>query len=378
MSNLEKYKGFFETDLSCLSAEQIDKYVQKRLNKKDKYQFEKHLLDCEFCNEAVEGVFTFEKAINLSEISQQLNSEITAKYLSKKNKIVPLFSYLKIAASVIILFTAGWFVFDASFENNQNMAFSENKQVFEGAATSEDEESESETSLSQDAIPILAKEKQEEKKRKDKISATLEEEKSKNQQTKKARNLSTPPSIPKEIKENTSTNLETEMVEDKGDNEKGVLADFVAEKMESVSDDEDLGFVSQNSSDPLIQGGKTQTIVSSQDGSGLKNQKRKREQISKPSLKKLKKEVKKKPSDLDLGYQYALAYFDNKQWKKSSEQFSKILSDTSQAHYYDAIWYSALIDIEEQKLKLAKEKLDKLVKNEVYAERAKVKLKEIE
>ena len=36
MSNLEKYEAFFETNSDCLSAAQLDKYAQQKLNKKEK------------------------------------------------------------------------------------------------------------------------------------------------------------------------------------------------------------------------------------------------------------------------------------------------------------------------------------------------------
>jgi hypothetical protein len=54
----EQIKNIFASnnDVQCISAEQMKLYVQNLLSPIEKRTIENHLLECEFCNDAVEGL----------------------------------------------------------------------------------------------------------------------------------------------------------------------------------------------------------------------------------------------------------------------------------------------------------------------------------
>ena len=391
MSNLEKYEAFFETSSGCLSASQIDLYTQQKLNKKDKHQFEKHLLNCEFCTEAVEGVLGFEKTINVSQISTQLTSQIAEKHLSKKTKGIPLFSYLKVAASVLVVLTAGLFLFDMGFPSNENMAFSDEKQMTEETQTIKIESAD--TDLEEEISPNIKEHTEELKEEKvirsQEKKETLNEELLAKKETNKKKNITASPSVTESNDEKSDLNEESNTIAT-ADKEGEVLADFAratqneeeisSEEIEEEADDS-MDLALKATQDSFIENKTAGGVAFSEEEILQKEdviRQRKAAQRNKPSLKNIKRQVKKDSNNLNLRYEYALAYFEAQQWDKSLGQFEKVLTDTSQTHYFDAIWYKALILIEQQKLELAKEYLNKLLENPVYQKHVEQKLKEIE
>ena len=55
------YQKIFETKSDCLSEEQLLNYVQGNLSYEEQHQVETHLLSCELCSDAAEGLLLLEK-----------------------------------------------------------------------------------------------------------------------------------------------------------------------------------------------------------------------------------------------------------------------------------------------------------------------------
>ena len=53
--NTDKYKNIFVPS-GCISVEQLFNYQNKKLSKKEMHEVEKHLLDCQLCSDALEGL----------------------------------------------------------------------------------------------------------------------------------------------------------------------------------------------------------------------------------------------------------------------------------------------------------------------------------
>lgn len=55
------YQQLFQAKGNCLTEEELLNYVQNSLSEKEQHHVEKHLLSCELCNEAVEGLLLIQK-----------------------------------------------------------------------------------------------------------------------------------------------------------------------------------------------------------------------------------------------------------------------------------------------------------------------------
>lgn len=115
MSNI---KNIFEhTD--CLSEEMLTKYLSDKLSPAEKHEVEKHLIDCEMCSDAVEGLSMISDKKKISSITSELNQKIQNRVEKKEVKIIFLQQYrsqLAVAASIILVVGLVWF-----FKSNVSM-----------------------------------------------------------------------------------------------------------------------------------------------------------------------------------------------------------------------------------------------------------------
>lgn len=88
---MSKDKNIFSTS-GCLPLDTILRYVNEELSKKEMHTVEKHMLDCELCQEAVEGYSLMENRQVVAGRISDLNQRIV-----KEQKI---FNYQRIAASI--------------------------------------------------------------------------------------------------------------------------------------------------------------------------------------------------------------------------------------------------------------------------------------
>jgi len=102
MSSDLKHKLFDTTE--CISEQTMYNYIDKKLLPKEEHLVEKHLLDCDLCNDALEGLRLTKNRNRIHAI----NAEIDKK-LSKKSAKIVYFNYKSIsaiAASLVLLIGA--------------------------------------------------------------------------------------------------------------------------------------------------------------------------------------------------------------------------------------------------------------------------------
>jgi TonB family protein len=106
-----------------LSPSDFEAYLSASLSDKDMHRIERHLLECEFCNEALVGYSEKDQDLIIEDEIAEINSLITARS-KKKRKVFPLF---RIAAIAIVLIAAGFFVANYMIKDSKRMQFSEKR-----------------------------------------------------------------------------------------------------------------------------------------------------------------------------------------------------------------------------------------------------------
>ncbi len=107
MSNELKYKLFDSTE--CISEQTMYDYIDKKLSPKEEHLVEKHLLDCDLCTDALEGLHLLKNRNKISTINNEIDKKIEVK--EKEAKII-FFNYktiTAIAASIVLLIGAVFF-----------------------------------------------------------------------------------------------------------------------------------------------------------------------------------------------------------------------------------------------------------------------------
>ena len=110
----------------CLSSSILLKYSDNILTEKENYQIEKHLLDCQMCQDVLDGILELPNKNKLPVIITQLNNQIDKKNL-KKGKVIKLntFKILAMAASFILLIGLSIFI-GKYFTGTNEMTMAEN------------------------------------------------------------------------------------------------------------------------------------------------------------------------------------------------------------------------------------------------------------
>lgn len=117
---MKKANNIF-THTDCLSQEMLTKYASDKLSPAEKHEVEKHLLDCEMCSDAVEGLKMIGDNNKISKIISELDRKILDRVGSHQKEVKVIFlqqyrSQLAIAASVIVLLVLVFF-----FRDNMSM-----------------------------------------------------------------------------------------------------------------------------------------------------------------------------------------------------------------------------------------------------------------
>jgi len=133
------------SNTTCISKENMLKYINHQLSKKELHEVEKHLLECEFCSEAVEGLKYAENASVLFAIDHQIDQRV-------KGSSQSMYRGLMVAASIMIIVFGSYFTFnffDEAAKNQDNLAIQESLKMEDNAP---EEES---------IIPMIVEEKSE-------------------------------------------------------------------------------------------------------------------------------------------------------------------------------------------------------------------------
>jgi len=121
---------------NCLSADTINSFLTGRLNTKEMKLARKHINECEFCADAVEGYKNIQIKDTLLNTVKQLNKKIDVRssqgihrFLSINKKII---AYSSLAASVLILMGLFLLINNLKFQHNNivtdNLILKEDKQ----------------------------------------------------------------------------------------------------------------------------------------------------------------------------------------------------------------------------------------------------------
>ncbi len=122
MANENSYQNLFISNSNCLSPEQMKLYLQNVLSPAEKRAVENHLLECEFCSDAMEGlkqlaVDNYQYEVDI--LNRQIKRRV--KYNSRKNILYSPWKLIAVAASVLFLVLLTGIYFDwflhTRFEN---------------------------------------------------------------------------------------------------------------------------------------------------------------------------------------------------------------------------------------------------------------------
>ena len=105
MANENSYQNLFISNSNCLSPEQMKLYLQNVLSPAEKRAVENHLLECEFCSDAMEGlkqlaVDNYQYEVDI--LNRQIKRRV--KYNSRKNILYSPWKLIAVAASTSIGF----------------------------------------------------------------------------------------------------------------------------------------------------------------------------------------------------------------------------------------------------------------------------------
>lgn len=93
----------------CLSSQEMLDYTQGILSPTEQHRIEKHLLDCEFCTDAMEGMVMMENPNDILNIEEELNFDIDALIAGEEenqdSNVKVLFPW-RIAAAVVLIFVS--------------------------------------------------------------------------------------------------------------------------------------------------------------------------------------------------------------------------------------------------------------------------------
>ena len=95
-------KEIFVSSARHLSQEELLSYHHGRMQSADRHMVERHLLDCELCSEALQGVAKMDDTMRLASITHELYSRSLHKKLKRK-KIFSLVQIISIVAIFVVL-----------------------------------------------------------------------------------------------------------------------------------------------------------------------------------------------------------------------------------------------------------------------------------
>ena len=122
----ELHKHIF-SNTTCISKETMLKHINKQLSKKELYEVEKHMLDCELCSDAFAGM----RYTQNSSILFAIDNTIDKRVGSGTSK-APIMRSLVVAASVLVILFGSYFsvnYFNRTINNDGNLALNEEKRI---------------------------------------------------------------------------------------------------------------------------------------------------------------------------------------------------------------------------------------------------------
>ncbi|MES2591208.1 MAG: energy transducer TonB [Bacteroidota bacterium] len=118
----DSYKHIIYTETDCLSEQTMFDYIDKKLSAKDCHVVEKHLLHCDLCSDALEGLELTKNRGRIESINQQVRERIANSLIKPKANTFNYKLIISIAATVLLLI-GGVFLFKQFNQNNKIAEF---------------------------------------------------------------------------------------------------------------------------------------------------------------------------------------------------------------------------------------------------------------
>lgn len=97
-----------ESKRSCLTKSEIRAYLNKSTSEQDRFEIENHLLDCNMCQDAIDGYIQHPQ-----ELANDSNISVSLK------------KWLSIAASLFLLALGGFAIYQYKYANHSNSVFAQ-------------------------------------------------------------------------------------------------------------------------------------------------------------------------------------------------------------------------------------------------------------
>ncbi|MCW3102379.1 MAG: hypothetical protein JWO09_819 [Bacteroidetes bacterium] len=117
MSNDLKYNLYNPGD--CIPEQTMFDYIDGRLSAKEQHVVEKHMIDCELCSDALEGLRLVKNRGRIAEINEAVRGRMAAP--EKKTRLID-FRIVMSAAAGLLLLTGGVFFFRQFADKEEKMA----------------------------------------------------------------------------------------------------------------------------------------------------------------------------------------------------------------------------------------------------------------
>ncbi len=111
------------SNTTCISKETMLRYINKQLAKDELYEVERHMLDCELCSDAYEGMNFAQNSSILFAIDNQIDQRVGGG-----NSKAPVMRNLMVAASILVIVFGAYFTFDffnSTIDNEKELAINE-------------------------------------------------------------------------------------------------------------------------------------------------------------------------------------------------------------------------------------------------------------
>lgn len=100
---MSKRASFIFEETSCLSEQELLDYLNGRLDREKMHSVESHISDCEFCNDALEGLAEVKNKRQIPLIIRQIHSQLRHELQSHQSRTRKTKMYAWLSALVFII-----------------------------------------------------------------------------------------------------------------------------------------------------------------------------------------------------------------------------------------------------------------------------------
>jgi hypothetical protein len=305
----------------CIPEDMLLQYIQGKLDGLDAHLIEKHLLECEFCSEAVEGLKMME-ASDARKIIADINSEIDMRVSeAETGRVIPFMRYYKIAAVIALFILSGgiyWYLKNIKKENI--LAENVSTHVNLGTDSVPVQIAPQEYSTSGAPVPVTSQPK---------FSLRKDAQAAKQQ------------SAEREIESAGSKELLTVNKNESAKDDAAKQSNDYSNQEVVVTKAEDKKYadgISRKSSKPVsadAQSAASAPAITESNMAVLDEVK------TDGKIKYSEKKNGSSQNDMSQLFINAKANYDQKKYAEAASDFEKLMNDTSTAYYDDAKWYLA-------------------------------------